>query len=538
LENTDKEIEMKMFSRSIQLTLVLLAMCCVARVDATELEHTHKQTRMFQPKQAGTSTKLNTFCLDDEGNILACTSSTKKRLIEVYSPEFKLLREIELPFAATAINVAADGKIYAGGSGKIAVISSAGEILSQHVSPQIGDEATAKKRLEEIAKERTKLALEGYKKQIERIDVMIEKLKGEEELSKRDQKRLDTYGRQKAIIQSNMEQYDKQAVIDPAAILASARIRSIAVTSKALFVCCNSLEGRGYEVWKCNLDVSEPVLLTSGLSGCCGQFDIQANEDYLFLAENTKFQVGLMDHDGKRISSFGKSNRMGGDGFGSCCNPMNVRCCENGDILTAESSIGTIKRFNPAGELIGIVGKGKIGGGCKHVALGFDKARDRYYIQYEDKNGICVLENKSITVELTAEAIAAKKAADELGTQLVGMWSTTGKAPVSKTSNFIAIGSAQPVLTTVVNFSDDGTMSGAVQNQKWAAISAEDKSLMIEIDVNEQTADWKVEFTNENQITISMIVDGEVAAKKRYKRVVEEKATEKPSEASSDAGGQ
>jgi hypothetical protein len=278
--------------------------------------------------------------------------------------------------------------------------------------------------------------------------------------------------------------------------------------------------------------MSEPVQLATGLSGCCGQFDIQANEDYLLLAENTKFQVGMLDHDGKRISSFGKSSRLGGDGFGGCCNPMNVRCCDNGDILTAESSIGTIKRFNQAGELVGLIGKAKIGGGCKHVALGFDKARDRYYIQFEDKNGICVLVSKSEATALTEDEIAAKKAKEGLGSKLVGNWSTEGEAAPKKSTSVtgkstaavsaLLTGAAKdPYLANVMKFSANGSLTGVSPNLKWEAVSEDGKTLMIAMDRDGVTYDLKVEFSSEDRIAISVVLGNRVFSTKQYKRIVD-----------------
>jgi hypothetical protein len=520
------------FSRTIQFGLALLTFTWGCLAGATELESTHKQVRMFQPKQAGGSGRLNTFCLDADGNILACTSGTND-WIEVYSPDLNLIRKIKLPFAATAINISPSGSIYVGGSGKIAIVNSAGEILSEHKSPQLGDEATLKERLEKMAKERLATTLQNYRVQIDRIEAQIAKLKAADELNERDQKRLDTYVRQKELIQNNMEQFEKRSVVDPSSMIANARVRSLAVTSKNVFVCGNSLDGRGYEVWKANLDMTEPVQIASALSGCCGQFDIQANEDYLLLAENTKFQVGLLDHDGKRISSFGKSSRLGGDGFGGCCNPMNVRCCDNGDILTAESSIGTIKRFNKAGELVSVIGKAKIGGGCKHVALGFDKARDRYYIQFEDKNCICVLASKSEATELTEDEIAAKKAKEGLGSKLVGNWSTEGvaapkKSTTAATAKSTASVSAQltgnakdPYLASVMKFFANGNLTGVSPNLKWEAVSENGKTLMIAMERDGVTYDLKIEFASQDQIAISVLLGNRVYSTKQYKRIVE-----------------
>lgn len=73
---------------------------------------------------------------------------------------------------------------------------------------------------------------------------------------------------------------------------------------------------------------------------------------------------------------------------------MNVHCCTNGDVLTAESSVGKIKRFDSDGNLVGYIGQAEVGKGCNNIKVDFDPVRDRYYVQYEDANQICILEHQ------------------------------------------------------------------------------------------------------------------------------------------------
>ena len=49
---------------------------------------------------------------------------------------------------------------------------------------------------------------------------------------------------------------------------------------------------------------------------------------------------------GRTQGNFGKRDRTSRAGFGSCCNPMNSLSMSDGTVLTAESSIGHIKRFD------------------------------------------------------------------------------------------------------------------------------------------------------------------------------------------------
>ena len=141
----------------------------------------------------------------------------------------------------------------------------------------------------------------------------------------------------------------------------------------------------------------------------------------MVVAENCNFQVAFYDPDGKSIKKFGKRATSESDGFGSCCNPMNV-CCQGDDVLTAESSIGHIKRFNANGELVAFIGTAPIGGGCKHVALAHDKLTDRYFMFNEDRKCISVLVPKSASTGESDDERAARIAMAGLGQNLIGVW--------------------------------------------------------------------------------------------------------------------
>lgn len=418
----------------------------------TPHEATHKQVRKLVTQRDGHAVTLNTFALDSEGNVLACVidpngpglagdSKTVTSWLQVYSPEGELLRETHLPFNATAVNQAPSGIIFVAGDGQVGKVDSKGELLTTAEAPHLGDRDALRKKAEKDAKAQMEQVTGMFKVQLERVEQMIEKLEKKDEPTERDEKRLKSLEAQQKMYAdqqaSMVKSYTQYFSVD--AMLANARrITSLAVNSKDVFLCCRT--GVGYDVWRMDHDFSSPSQVVSGLSGCCGQCDIQADEENLVLAENTKFRVSLLDRDGKRLTSFGSRAGQSEDGFGSCCNPMNVRCCSNGDILTAESSIGLIKRYNKEGDFLGTVGKARIGGGCKHVAIGFDEKRDRYYMQYEDKNQICVMWPLSEAPEFTAEELEAKAAMEGLAQKLIGdgkttsnEWSLDGKKAVTRT---------------------------------------------------------------------------------------------------------
>jgi len=72
--------------------------------------------------------------------------------------------------------------------------------------------------------------------------------------------------------------------------------------------------------------------------------------------------------------------------------------------------------------LVSVVGKARIGGGCKHVALGFDESRNRYYVQYQDKNSICVLMPHAEAEVAMGEANKSRQVAVIETAKLAGRW--------------------------------------------------------------------------------------------------------------------
>jgi hypothetical protein len=315
---------------------------------------------------------------------------------------------------------------------------------------------------------------------------------------------------------------------------ARTRITALAVTEKDVFVC---VTGNGYEVWRSDHDFKEPTKVLDRLSGCCGQMDIQASGDQLLVAANTKFQVAIHDRDGQPVSSFGKRDREAVDGFGSCCNPMNIRCCSNGDVLCAESSIGNIKRFNAAGELVGFIGKAKIGIGCKHVAVAHDDVRDRYYMMNVDKGNILVLLPLAEVPEFTEEELASKAAAEGLGKKLIGEW-TTAQAP--KKENRTDEEKIQALTRPNgpfhrITFQPGGklTVQGGMlgqysNNLSWVAVKQEGEQLTVSIQMS--GADWlefQFQFSGEDELSVKSQAFPELKATRAAKEVEEPKTTTK-----------
>ena len=122
---------------------------------------------------------------------------------------------------------------------------------------------------------------------------------------------------------------------------------SISATDDNVYLATHSATGYGFSVWKTDADFENGQAIISDLSGCCGQMDVKVNGDALFVAENSRHRVCHYDTSGKLVGSWGTASRTGIEGFGSCCNPMNVAFGPGGVIYTAEDDTGRIKRYTP-----------------------------------------------------------------------------------------------------------------------------------------------------------------------------------------------
>ncbi len=413
-------------------------------ISKTEFKASHSEVAPLIPKRDGKPLSLNSFRLDAKGNVVAAVTdkSAAENLIQVYGPNLNLIREFPIPFDASAITLDPSGNYIAAGEGKVGKFTSEGTLLKVADAPSMNGDDPEKRRQEikDQFKSSMEQTLKVYENQINMLQKQIETLnekkeQDEEKFSSRDERRLTQ-------LTAQLEQYENikkefsveinDAQVD-AMMKANSTIPSIAASANDVFVTTST--GMGYEVWRTDTNFENPVKVVSKLSGCCGQMDIFATDEKLLIAENTRFQVGIYDRDGQRQLGFGERAQSGDNGFGSCCNPMNVICCNNGDILTAESSIGKIKRFNSEGEMLGYVGKARIGGGCKHVSIGFDENLDRYYIQYQDKNQICVLIPNAEADEVLAEKREKQKAGEVIVQRLEGAWSVKKDAAKKKKAN-------------------------------------------------------------------------------------------------------
>jgi hypothetical protein len=436
---------------------------------AEALVASHKQVRVIRPELESVSVRLNTFAMSPKGELWLCCTANETTPVDeggkpmpgcllIYSVEGSLLKTVSLEFIPQAINFSKEGVPFVAGDGKVARLTPVGEVEAAIDAPNLLPEEELKAKLREKNTAMINRLLEGGESQIKRIEEQIAKLESDlkeseekeaedEEAAKRIKTRSEarlTVLKQQLDLQKQMLDQQKTAYSGmlgaEVSISQVSRSTGIAVANEDLFVSLPSIEGQGYAIYRMTHDLKEPKLVVDSLSGCCGQLDIQSDGTHLIVAENSAFKVRYFDRDGVDVRSFGErsGSTFRGEstpsGWGSCCNPMNVRCIDDKEILVAESSIGHIKRYSPTGDFLGLVGTAKIAGGCKHVAIAKDAQRDWYFMMNTAGNNIAVLVPLSEAPAETEDERDSRLAMEGLGQKLLGAW----KAEPKKAANRLA----------------------------------------------------------------------------------------------------
>ena len=188
-------------------------------------------------------------------------------------------------------------------------------------------------------------------------------------------------------------------------VIPRARVSGIATTKAHVFASFGSgwsLRSRD-SIVRLNRDLTEPALIAEGLRGCCQRLDLAAKDDVLYAAENARYRVLRMDKSGETLSKWGERSRTDVAGFGSCCNPMNIAFGPGGQLYTAESGLGRVKRYSPDGEFLGLVGEvgvqrfrraGRMAASCSNITVAVSSDGTDVYVQDVKENLIRVLKKK------------------------------------------------------------------------------------------------------------------------------------------------
>lgn len=390
---------------------------------------THEPTGKIKPSESGIETRIASFCLTADGRVLVCCETARKErsflgwlfgqkpaadpkspgAIGVYGRDGKRLDDWPLSVAPEAICLAPDGTVYVAGGGKILHLSSEGKVLDEVDSPVATAFPLPKsglnpgKELAEAEAKAKRAEIAALEKKIKAVEKELEKL-GESPREKATAADLEALQAKAETLMRQYQDYQEQlndlrmTPEERAEQLRAERQRRLICTGMAvdnddLYVVCMATKGYSYCVWRMSRGMKDPKKIVDGLRGCCGQMDIQAG-DGLWVAHNGRHKVEHYDREGKKIGSFGRTDRASADGFGGCCEPKNLRLLPK-EVLAAESGPPTcVKRFDREGKFLGVALIAPWESGCVRVTIAFHSDSNEYLVLNSGANEIQVFSPK------------------------------------------------------------------------------------------------------------------------------------------------
>lgn len=383
---------------------------------ATDVATTHQELKAVTVRGKEGNITLQTLCVNSKGQVLALVAPPRSfgapvknafSEVHVLDADGKELSYWKIGFHANSINAGPDGTVYVAGDGKVAKYDPSGTALGETELPHIANALKDEKGMRKRAEDQIKTQKESFARSIKTYEDMKKKLEAKkaEDRTKLEETQLKQYEMILKSFDQTKKYYDEMTVETVVGqIIGRLRvINAVAASEKDLFIVCGESQGYGFAVWRMDLDLKNAQQIMNGVSGCCGQMDLQCCGSDFLLAENTKHRFAKYSRDGKPLAQIGARGKETEAGtFGGCCNPMNVRCCSSGDIFTAESE-GIVKRFSAKGEAQGIVAMTKLTGGCKNVAVASNADGSRVYLCGQPNSQVVIFAKKS-------EAKADKKA--------------------------------------------------------------------------------------------------------------------------------
>lgn len=321
-----------------------------------------KEISLIQVADRGNPSALKNFCLNKDGNILACYAGAGKSAdpkqatgIRLYSPKGELLKTFPLDIAPEAVCVGKDGVIFAAGEGRLLKLDQSGNLLASAESPVTKEAVVITKETEDMVRDTAKQLRRNFNDQLKEMKTSLENRRS--------------------------------------------NVTGLAVTDQDVFIAVPAPSDFTFQVYRFNHALAEPKLVVDKLRGCCGQMDIQSHEDKLWIPHNARHAVETHDRDGKELTRFGKAGKVKPSDFGGCCEPKNLRVLSDGDVLAAESGPPTcIKRFSADGkfkEVIAVIDDSR--GDCVRVTVERSPDGRQYYMLDTTRGAIHVFASRTRT---------------------------------------------------------------------------------------------------------------------------------------------
>ncbi len=185
---------------------------------------------------------------------------------------------------------------------------------------------------------------------------------------------------------------DAKGAVTASGALPQAATTASAVSASGDDVFVTVRANTGFSVFRLDKGFGNPKEVLSGLRGCCGQMDVMAHGDTVYVAANCNFEVGMYDRDGKKKGAITKPK--GAKYFDGCCEPKNVFMGADGALYVSESGKCAVNRFSTDGKHLGEVGIIKDIGGCVRVTVAANADGSRVYMLDTVKNIVRVMEKK------------------------------------------------------------------------------------------------------------------------------------------------
>jgi sugar lactone lactonase YvrE len=420
--------------------VVFVGWACAAEESPEAIPATHAQERLITVV-SGAGEKLTTFAVDADGRVLAGVAKDTP-VIRVYGPSGERTAEWKLPIPPEAINVGPKGDIFVAGQGVLLRLDDTGDVKLEKQSPNMAIAGDAAKEIQRRVQDKRSRAvstkqqdeIKMYKRRLAEMQQKIADL--DRDLFALDQRDLEkpledeaeeieaerTKLQKRRAVCSKLQSKLELNVVNPPSqrrlaarrppagrepappepevgvrqlIANQMRIASISASRDEVFFACSSSTGSGFDVWRTSYTFTDAKKIGEGLRGCCGQLDVQANDNGIYVAENTRHRVRGFSRDGRQLLEFGSRERGRDDTFDGCCNPMNVAFGDDGSVYTAESGSGRVKRFSSNGTFMQLVGQVELVPGCKKVSIAVSPRGDRVYMLDITRGHIVVMSRGS-----------------------------------------------------------------------------------------------------------------------------------------------
>ena len=150
----------------------------------------------------------------------------------------------------------------------------------------------------------------------------------------------------------------------------------------------------GFAVTRYDDKLENPKEIIKGLSGCCGQMDVQAYNGDIYVAANTSFEMRKYSPDGNVRKVFKKPS--GVKYWDGCCEPKNsFLASDNKTLYVTESAQCAMYTFDAAsGKMLEEIVRIPEIGGCVRVTVAASKDGKTVYMLDQSKNLIHVAEKK------------------------------------------------------------------------------------------------------------------------------------------------